>query len=43
MNENRNKEDKKILISKINDLLSKMSKKQLARIYDFMKLLYIFD
>ena len=42
MKENRNKEEKKILLNKINDLLLKLSKKQLARIYEVIKCIYIY-
>lgn len=42
MKGNRNKEEKKILLSKINDLLLKLSKKQLARIYELIKCIYIY-
>ena len=38
----RKKEEKKILLSKINDLLLKLSKKQLARIYELIKCIYIY-
>lgn len=43
MKGNRNKEEKKILLSKINDLLLKLSKKQLARIYEVIKCIYIYE
>ena len=42
MKENRNKGEKKILLNKINDLLLKLSKKQLARIYELIKCIYIY-
>ena len=32
-----NKEEKKMLLNKINDLMLKLSKKQLARIYELIK------
>lgn len=37
-----NKEEKKMLLNKINDLLLKLSKKQLARIYELIKCIYIY-
>ncbi len=43
MKENRNKEEKRILLGKINDLLLKLSKKQLTRIYEMIKYIYIYD
>ena len=42
MKENHNKEEKKTLLNKINDLLLKLSKKQLARIYELIKCIYIY-
>ena len=42
MKENHNKEEKKMLLNKINDLLLKLSKKQLARIYEVIKCIYIY-
>ena len=39
----KDQEDKSKLLRKINDLLSKLSKKQLARIYDLIKVIYLYD
>lgn len=38
-----NKEERKMLLNKINDLLLKLSKKQLARIYELIKCIYIYE
>ena len=42
MKENHDKEEKKMLLNRINDLLLKLSKKQLARIYKIIKCIYIY-
>lgn len=42
MKENHDKEEKKMLLNRINYLLLKLSKKQLARIYKIIKCIYIY-
>lgn len=42
MKENQITEEKKKLLHRINHLLSKLSKKQLIRIYEFIKVIYLY-